>query len=129
MNYKNVHHDDKISMVMSWDDVDRAKNLFLSLGILTGEQLLLETAYFSKELISLSGHFARKAGCGYRKHACIYQGAQRKGQLSGAEDEFFTAIEPRILSLTKRISAKYVDREQIVNFFVKLDDKDAGQAG
>jgi len=25
---KNVHHDDKISMVMSWDDVDRAKIFF-----------------------------------------------------------------------------------------------------
>jgi len=59
--------------------------------------------------------------------ACLHlSGSSEKGQLSGAGGWILYGNRTRILSLTKRISAKYVDREQIVNFLLNLMTKDAG---
>jgi len=85
---------------------------------LTGEQLLLETAYFSKEFdIVIRDILLEKLDADIESMLASIRELREKANYQEREDEFFTAIEPRILSLTKRISAKYVDREQIVNFF------------
>jgi len=121
---KNVHHDDKISMVMSWDDVDRAKNLFLSLGdIDRGATSVRNRLFFERVDIVIRDILLEKLDADIESMLASIRELREKANYQEREDEFFTAIEPRILSLTKRISAKYVDREQIVNFFVKLDDK------
>jgi len=84
---KNVHHDDKISMVMSWDDVDRAKNLFLSLGDI------------DRGATSVRDILLEKLDADIESMLASIRELREKANYQEREDEFFTAIEPRILSL------------------------------
>lgn len=47
---------------------------------------------------------------------------RRKQDYSNNEDEFLALIEPGIRSLANRISAKYIDRNRIVDYFKELDE-------
>ncbi|RXE57965.1 hypothetical protein [Acetivibrio mesophilus] len=121
---RNIHHDDKIAMVISWDDVDRAKNLSLRLGdIDRGASSVRNRSFFDRVDIVIKDILLEKLDDDIESMLTSIKELREKAGYQDMADEFFTAIEPRIQSLTKRISAKYIDREQIVDFFVKLDDK------
>ncbi|GAE90914.1 hypothetical protein [Acetivibrio straminisolvens] len=121
---RNIHHDDKISMVISWDDENRAKNLFLRLGdVDRGATSVRNRSFFERVDIVIKDILLEKLDADIESMLMSIKEHREKANYRGREDEFFTAVEPRIRSLTKRISAKYIDREQIVDFFVKLDDK------
>ncbi|HOM01891.1 MAG TPA: hypothetical protein PLH43_03580 [Acetivibrio sp.] len=121
---RNIHHDDKIPMVISWDDVDRAKNLSLRLGdVDRGATSVRNRSFFERVDIVIKDILLEKLHEDIENMLTSIREIREKANYKDREDEFFTAVEPRILSLTKRISAKYIDREQIVDFFIKLDDK------
>ncbi len=129
-NYRNsdfarrVHHDDKISMVITWDDVDKAEKLFARLGDNDrGATSVRNRSFFERVDIVIKDILLEKLDADIESMLISIKELRDKTDYQNREDEFFTAVEPRILSLTKRISAKYIDREQILSYFIGLDDK------
>lgn len=119
---KEKHHNNKVSMVISWDDVERAENLLTHLGEIDTVAISIRNrSFFDRVDFIIKDILLQKLDDDIESMLTSIRELREKTNYTNKEDKFFTAIETSINSLAKRVSAKYIDREQIVSYFIKLD--------
>lgn len=117
------NRDNKVYMGISPDNEDKAVRLCARFSDVQKYATSIRNhSFFQKADIIIKDILIDKMEKDIENTLLLISELREKQDYANNEDVFLALVEPSITSLANRISAKYIDRNQIVDYFMGLDE-------